>query len=237
MSNLTVHNNEVLTMTSLEVAEMVGRNHADVLRDIRKIISHLSNESKSALVKYFLESSYVDGKGESRSCFNLTKKGCELYATRMTGAKGTLFAVKYIEKFNEMEEEIKNKVVLHSYMIDDPIKRAEKWIEEQKEKQRIQQQLMIAEPKASKYDEFLNADGYITGEKAAKALGIGRNTLYKFLRDNGIWTKDNIPYQRFINQELFKVVHKTIIGVGVTSVTLFTTKGVDYIADKLKDNK
>lgn len=38
----------------------------------------------------------------------LTKKGCELYATRMTGEKGTKFALAYIERFNEMENELKN---------------------------------------------------------------------------------------------------------------------------------
>lgn len=39
------------------------------------------------------------------------KKGCKLFSTRMTGAKGTQFAVTYIEKFNEMEEQIKSNVV------------------------------------------------------------------------------------------------------------------------------
>lgn len=139
--------------------------------------------------------------------------------------------------FIEVEKQFKNNIQLASYMIDDPIKRAEKWIEEQREKQELQQQLTIAEPKANKYDEFLNADGYLTGEKSAKALGIGRNTLYKFLRENEIWTKENIPYQRFIDRDLFKVIPKMIAGVGITSVTLFTTKGVDYVADKLKKNR
>lgn len=97
------------TLTSLEVAEMVGKDHSKVIRDIRNITKHL-NEAKNGLVKiedYFTEDTYKDGKGEIRPCYLLTKKGCELFSTRMTGAKGTQFAVAYIERFNEMEEHIK----------------------------------------------------------------------------------------------------------------------------------
>lgn len=45
------------TLNSREVAKMVNRNHADVMRDIRKIIQHL-NESKIAYVDFFIESTY-----------------------------------------------------------------------------------------------------------------------------------------------------------------------------------
>src|SRR5699024_7415957 len=44
-----------------------------------------------------------------RPSYLLTKKGCELYSTRMTGEKGTKFAVAYIERFNEMENHIKQE--------------------------------------------------------------------------------------------------------------------------------
>lgn len=97
------------TLTSLEVAEMVEKNHADVMRDIRRIINHLG-ESKNAFT-YFTEDSYKDVQGKEQPCYRLTKKGCELFSTRMTGAKGTQFAVSYIERFNQMEEYIKQEEV------------------------------------------------------------------------------------------------------------------------------
>lgn len=95
------------TITSLEVAEMVDREHSKVIRDIRTVISHLGAEAKNGLSEYFTESTYKDKTGRTLPSFLLTKKGCELYATRMTGEKGTQFAVKYIERFNEMENHIK----------------------------------------------------------------------------------------------------------------------------------
>lgn len=107
MNQITLVNETAArSLNSMEVAEMVERNHFDVMRDIRKIISHLG-ESKIA-ESYFVESAYTNSQNKEQPCFLLTKKGCELYATRMTGAKGTNFALKYIERFNEMEQHIRN---------------------------------------------------------------------------------------------------------------------------------
>ena len=100
------------TITSLEVAEMVGRRHDQVLRDIRTVIKHLCNDHKNVevnILDYFISTSYKDNKGEERNSFLLTKKGCELYSTRMTGEKGTQFAVAYIDRFNKMENHIKGQ--------------------------------------------------------------------------------------------------------------------------------
>ena len=60
------------TITSLEVAELTGKNHKDVLRDIRNILSQMDeiNQRNFAPVKY------TDAKGEERPMFNLTKEGC-----------------------------------------------------------------------------------------------------------------------------------------------------------------
>lgn len=89
------------TLTSLEVAEMVGRPHNDVLKDVRRTIEHLGEGTSSQ--SYFIESTYTNSQNKELPCFNLTKIGCELFGTRMTGEKGTKFAVEYIERFNKME--------------------------------------------------------------------------------------------------------------------------------------
>ncbi|MGE7022032.1 Rha family transcriptional regulator [Solibacillus cecembensis] len=96
-------------ISSLEVAEMVGREHRSVMRDIRTINYHLGGEHKT-VQSYFIESTYTNAQNKELPCFLLTKKGCELYGTRMTGEKGTQFAVKYIERFNAMEQHINQQV-------------------------------------------------------------------------------------------------------------------------------
>ena len=98
MTNLTA---EQKTLTSLEVAEMVGREHKNVMKDIRRFSEHLGQHKSTP--SYFTASTYANAQNKQQPCYLLTKKGCELYGTRMTGAKGTQFAAQYIERFNEME--------------------------------------------------------------------------------------------------------------------------------------
>lgn len=92
------------TLTSNEVAEMVGRRHDQVLRDIEKIIIQLGDHKN--VESYFEVSTYINVQNKELPGFLLTKKGCELYSTRMTGEKGTQFAVAYIERFHDMEQHI-----------------------------------------------------------------------------------------------------------------------------------
>ena len=95
-------NLEQKTITSVEVAEMVGKDHSKLLRDIRTYYDQL-NQSKIGHVDFFTESTYVDTKGESRPCYNVTKKGCEFIGNKLTGIKGTEFTARYINRFHEME--------------------------------------------------------------------------------------------------------------------------------------
>lgn len=97
------------TITSLEVAEMVNKDHNNVMKDIRRIIEHLGEVR--IYQSYFSESTYTNSQNKELPCYLLTKKGCELFSTRMTGAKGTQFALAYIERFNEMENVIKEQQV------------------------------------------------------------------------------------------------------------------------------
>ncbi|MER2048183.1 MAG: ORF6C domain-containing protein [Solibacillus sp.] len=101
--------NGQLVTDSRDIAEMVGRRHDQVLRDIKTVIEHLGDDHKS-VGNYFIESTYKDNLNREKFCFLLTKKGCELYATRMTGEKGTKFAMTYIERFNEMEHQLAQPV-------------------------------------------------------------------------------------------------------------------------------
>lgn len=105
---------KVQTITSLEVAEMVEKRHTDLLRDIRRYCEQL-NESNIALVDFFQESTYADGKGEKRPCYEVTKKGCEFIAHKLTGVKGTKFTALYINRFHDMEEQIKGNALPMTY--------------------------------------------------------------------------------------------------------------------------
>ena len=112
MSELQVINNDgVFVVGSLDVAEMVGKEHSHLMRDIRNFISVLG-ESNFGLANFFVEGNYKDKQNKERPCFYLTKKGCDMVANKMTGEKGILFTVAYVEKFHEMEKQINQPKVL-----------------------------------------------------------------------------------------------------------------------------
>lgn len=97
------------TISSIEVAEMVSKKHSELLKDIRRYEEQL-NEVNIPFVEFFRESTYKDGKGEMRPCYNVTKKGCEFIAHKLTGVKGTEFTAKYINRFHDMEDTIREGI-------------------------------------------------------------------------------------------------------------------------------
>ena len=125
------------TLTSMEVAEMVEKTHDNLIKSIRRYskyidesnasldavkndavseednLKQLKNEVVKAetidLQEFWTESQYKDGKGQTRPCYNITKKGCEFIAHKCTGRKGTVFTARYINRFHEMENEITGK--------------------------------------------------------------------------------------------------------------------------------
>ena len=70
--------NKVQTMTSLEIAELTGKQHKDVMKAIRNMEPAWVkvNGRKFALVEY------QDKKGELRPCYQLTKTECLYIATK-----------------------------------------------------------------------------------------------------------------------------------------------------------
>lgn len=91
------------SLDSRLVAEMVEKRHDHLMRDIDTYIVHIGDAPNFGAVDFFIESTYQDAKGETRKCYLVTKKGCELIANKMTGAKGIRFTAAYVTKFNDME--------------------------------------------------------------------------------------------------------------------------------------
>lgn len=96
------------TLDSREVAGMVEKEHAKLLRDIKRYIKQLI-EANIGFSDFFEESTYKDSTGRTLPCYVITRKGCEFIANKLTGTKGTEFTARYINRFHEMEDEIASK--------------------------------------------------------------------------------------------------------------------------------
>ncbi len=101
-----------------------------------------------------------------------------------------------------------------------------------------QNQINEMQPHVEDWTAFMDSKGNITMANVAKSLniqGIGRNKLFKILRDNEILRKaNNEPYQRYVDSGYFEVVVGTKNGFPYTQ-TVVSPKGMSWIYKKMKE--
>ena len=186
-------------ITSMELCELINKlrveekgeeakqiKHCDLMRKIKKEVETMEKLDLNAERNISL-GEYKDQNNQSRSCYSLNASGMR----QILNSESTYVRVKteeYIAKLEKENNKLKEKVQ-DSYLIEDPIKRAERWIEEQKEKQRIEEENKILAPKADYTDRVLQAEGLITTTAIAKDFGMSARKL------NGILNKEGIQYK------------------------------------------
>jgi len=238
-------NGQLLT-DSRDVAEMIDKRHADLLRDIENYRRTLEN-AKLRSQEFFVESTYKsDGNNKTYLCYLLTRKGCDMVANKMTGEKGIIFTAAYVTKFEEMEKQLFN-LNQPSYTIDDPIQRAERWIIEQKEKQQLklqnaQKEQIINElqPKATYYDLVLQNKSLLSVSKIAKDYGMSARTFNKLLHELGVQYRQGdcwLLYQRYADKGYTQSKTHTIDSEKSKMHTYWTQKGRLFIYELLKSRK
>ena len=110
MSDLAIFNHDGKLYTdSREVAKMIGKDHAHLMRDIDGYISVLG-QSKIGFSDFFVKSTYRSSQNKELPCYNITKKGCEFVANKLTGNKGITFTAIYVNAFHAMEDKLSGKL-------------------------------------------------------------------------------------------------------------------------------
>lgn len=225
----------IIYADSREVAKMTGKSHAHLCRDIAGYVKTLSKNPNLDSSIFFAKSTYKQtGNGKEVRCYLLTKKGCDMVANKMTGEKGVLFTATYINKFYEMEKKLASKNTLALPNFNNPAEAARAWADQYEKAQNLLSENEAMKPKAEFYDVVANVDKLLSMDETAKVLdmGIGRNNLFKILRDKKILMDNNIPYQRYINSGYFKSVERTTRVNNVDKIYIVTfvkQKGLDYI--------
>ncbi|WP_345845746.1 Rha family transcriptional regulator [Shewanella algae] len=62
-------------MSSREIAELTGKQHKDVMRDIRVMLDQLN---MGANLRPSMEGTYLDAYGREKPCYNLPRRECEI---------------------------------------------------------------------------------------------------------------------------------------------------------------
>lgn len=234
------------TMSSLEIAELTGKQHAHVMRDIRSLLEHGVSESNFGL------GSYSDANGQNRPCYNLTKKGCLILAS---GYDAKL-RERIIDRWEQLETE-KKQVLATLPDFSNPAEAARAWADQYEKAQTLAlENKQQAEKIQSDKPKVIFADAVSTSQRSClvaelakiiqqNGVNIGQNRLFAWLRENGYLCSKgqyyNQPTQKAMKMGLFEIKQTTINkpdgSILVSVTTKVTGKGQIYFVNKFIDNE
>jgi Rha family phage regulatory protein len=186
-----INGKQVPAVTSLQVAEAFGKEHFQVMRDIRNLL-----ESDDFSQSNFVLVHYMDAKGEERPMYVMSRDGFVLLGMGFTGAKARAMKISYIVRFNEMEAELASRSAAPILPKDYPA--ALRALADAEEKRlRIEQTLAVEQPKARVYDVTF-ADRQLTLAKFCRRLrGVNTNSTKQDMERAGILYRQGGSYRLY----------------------------------------
>lgn len=113
--------------------------------------------------------------------------------------------------------------------------------DEVEKNERLEMRLVEQAPKVALYDTAMQAKNAQPMNAVAKTLGVGRNTLFAFLREKKVLMANNLPYQEYLDRGYFEVRQYTIThltsGMENKTQTMVTPKGMAYIHRLLQEKE
>ena len=238
MTDLIIKNE---TMTSLEIAEVTGKRHDSILRDIRNILS------QGVDAHNFVETSYTDKSNRQQKCYTLTKKGCLILAS----GYDVILREKIINRWEELETKERNKYQVPQSFAEALMLAAkqQEQIEEQqrqleansKEIVELNGAIAEMEPKVTYVDMILASKETVTTTQIAQDYGQSAKAFNVILRNFGVQHKvggqwvlyaKHLPFG-YVQSDTFPIVRKNGTN-GTVMHTKWTQKGRLFLYEELK---
>jgi Rha family phage regulatory protein len=226
------------TMSSLEVAELTGKRHADVMRDIRNLLDQGVHERNFALM--FRINKLGNGAERKDPYYNLTKKGCLILAS---GYDAKL-REKIIDRWEELEKEkLKGFVIPGSFSqaLMLAAKQQEQIEEQQKQISVMNTEIVEMKKKTDYLEIILNSKETVTITQIAQDYGMTAKSFNRLLEElkiqrkvNGQWILYS-PYitQGYVHSKSVPIMHKDGSRDSVLN-TEWRQKGRIFLYEKLK---
>lgn len=210
MNNVSVYNgkgNEIMPTlvyenekgvditTSLIVAQVFGKEHKHVLRDIDSLsCSELFRQSNFGLS--FKNRELPNGGSKQERYYTMTKDGFSFLVMGYTGEKAGEFKERFINEFNKREAMLKSDdyILMRSMQILQGRIRAIEADNARLEQQNnyLTNEIKQAAPKVQYVNEVLQAPNTYTSTQMAKELNMRTaEQLHKALREKGIMFKQS----------------------------------------------
>jgi len=217
------------TMTSREIADLTGKQHAHIMRDIRAIIDRLKADPN--LDWHCETETYSDEQGKSREMYRMDK---DTTLTLVSGYDAVL-RFRIIKRWQELEATPPQTFDLAT-MTGQALRELACKIEECAA---LNARVITMQPKADFYDHVSGSDALYERADAAKILRTGPQRLWRQLREWKIVQAGGQPYQKYYDAGYFRMV-PVLINKGEYSIpyqqVMVTGKGLVFLK-ALMDSK
>lgn len=213
------------TMTSREIAELTGKRHADVLRDIDRIIKSLDADLRSG----FKSTTYADQTGKSNRMFELDRDSTYcLVAGYDPSAR-----MRIIKRWQDLEAKVETPTLPD---FNDPVAAARAWADAKESEQQALVKLEEAKPAVEFHQRVGVAEDCHTIDEVAKLFRAGPRKLRQWMRDQKILRLDGLPASGPMDRGYFRVIEKPVnlpFGHKLHRQVLVTGKGLVWLQHRL----
>lgn len=194
---MSINNNILNTQVSMsthEIAKLINKEHKNILRDVETILSKVVDVLK-------FEHIYKDTYKREQRCYILPKREILILISGYSVELRTAI----IDRLEVLEKQNYNDINTHAGALKELSKVA-------LELSQALEKIEIDKPKIDCYDRVMNTEGLLSIEDFAKIykekLKLGRNKVYKYLRDIKVLQNNNLPYQKYM--KFFEIKENTI---------------------------
>ena len=242
MDNLIINNQEIklevaddqIWTTSLQIAEVFEKEHKHILAKIDELPQDDFRRTNFRLTERKAKFGAVE---RSERYFLVSKDGFTLLAMSFNGERFYKFKVAYINAFNAMADALKNKFKAPTNYRE----ALEFALRQQKQIEALEAQRLADMPKLI-FAEAVEASatsaliGDFVKTLCDSEVRVGRNRVFKWLRDEKYLMTDNLPYQKWVEAGYFEVIPQIIVtpkGNKEKFTTRITAKGQVALSAKI----
>jgi phage antirepressor YoqD-like protein len=227
------------TMTSREIAELIGKPHSDLLKAIRNMEEAWIQVGQGRFSLMFDISKLPNGGGRRDPYYELTKTECLYIATKFNDVARAKVIIRWeeLENLHRVPRSFSEALMLAA-------KQAE--IIEEKDRQLTEQKPKVLFADAVETSKNSILIGEMSKILKQNGIEIGQNRLFVWLRAHGYLicrpgAEFNVPTQRSMELGLFEI-KKTVINQPDGSVLVgrtakVTGKGQTYFVNKFLNDR
>ena len=218
------------TMTSLDIAEVTGMRHADVMRSIRNMEEAWVKVSERNFALSSYKQAQPNGGYKDVPCYVLNKTECLYVATKFNDEARAKLVLRWEELENQARE---SEIVMPNF--SNPAEAARAWADQYEHRMKLEAKAMEDAPKVEFFESVAESKDAVEMKAVSSTLNyvaVGRNKLFAILREQKVLQSNNIPYQKYIDAGYFRTIEtKKNCGteVRIFIKTLVYQKGLDYI--------